>query len=739
MSRSLIGLAFLALLACASWLGSGPAQAAGFGEDDRIERPREKGTPYGAIGLLVRSNGVEVEAGTAFLVSPCHILTAYHVAAGKSKLTPDETSTFFIGEGHIGPGYSGSEHYAAKTQAHPVAWGKYLDADSESMVIRAKAIERNGWEDWAVLKLDTCFGDGEHGYGFLRLKPIATRDLARRGETLPALEVGLPMDRNESALTEDPHCRIIGQIYDSGWQNDCRAIPGNSGGPVLEAPKGEQATVAKSAPETWPRVLAITVSSTLIAGIDRDTSDATSLSADDPSYFSLLSTAVPVSALYSRIASLLPPDPQNGAGLAAQAGDSGYGPKDEDLAIADLSQAINANRQSAELYLRRAMWQAAAEHTDAAIDDYSAAVAVDQQYPPALLMRSQVLALRNDKARGDLTTAIADLGQLLKRFPNSPELRLQRGLMLNRAHRFEEAVADLTAALVDRPTSAAAVIERGSAHIELDQVDAARTDFDLAVKFEPDMPAVFVARGQFLARIGDEAAAMADYDHAIKLFPREADAYSGRGHVLLQQGDIDTALESFNRAVRFDDTAAYLLSGRGSAFQVDGDYAAAIKDYRRAVELDAAEPFTHLLLYVAQRRSGSAAADADAALRSFAGDPRYDDWPRTIARFFLGEIDAAALEHAADQGEPYDRKNQAFDRDFYIGQAAAIKGDKAEASRRFSAVVATGARQYLEFNIAAAEVGALGKLDAANHGNTTPAGEVSTTVRQPTPPKKNEK
>jgi lipoprotein NlpI len=333
-------------------------------------------------------------------------------------------------------------------------------------------------------------------------------------------------------------------------------------------------------------------------------------------------------------------------------------------------------------------------------------------------MRSQILAQRNDKARGDLATAIADLGQLLKRFPHSPELRLQRGLMLNRAHRFEEAIVDLTAVLADRPSSAAAAIERGTAQIELDQVDAARADFDSAVKFEPEVPAVFVARGQFLARLGEEEAALADYDRAIKIFPREADAYSGRGHVLLQQGDVDTALESFDRAVRFDDQAAYLLSGRGSAYQVDGNYAAAIKDYRRAIELDTAEPFTHLLLYVAQRRSGAEAAEAEADLRSFADNARYDDWPRTIARFFLGEIDAPALERAADQGSPYDHENQAFDRDFYLGQAA---------------------RQYLEFNIAAAEIGALGKLDTTDHIADVPTGEVSTTTHKPNPAKKNEK
>lgn len=729
----------LAVICLAS--GAGP-QAAGFGEDDRVERVREKGTPYGAIGLLIRSNGLEVEAGTAFLISPCHVLTAYHVAAGKEKLAADQASTFFIGDGKIGPGYAGSAHYAASSPAHPVAWGKYLDSESELMTLRARAASRNGWEDWAVLKLDTCFGDESHGYGYLRLKPLATRDLAQRGETPAAIEIGLPMDRSEATLTEDPHCRIIGQVYDSGWQDDCRAIPGNSGGPVLEAP-ADGREIAAGDPARWPRVLGITVAGTLIAGIDREESDATTLSADDPNYFALLSTAVPVSAFYSRIASLLPPDPAIDAALAAQAGDSGYGPEDTELAITDLGQAIERQRKTPELYMRRGIWQSAAKHTDAAIADFASALALDPTYPTALLMRSQALAERDDKGRGDLDTAIRDLDRLLERFANSPELRLQRGQMLNRAHRFEDAVTDLTAVLKDRPASAAAAIERGLAEAELDRNEAAQGDFDLAVKFEPELPAVYVARAQFLARIGEEEAALADYDRAIKIFPRAPEAYTGRGHVLLQQGDVDAALESFDRALRFDDKAAYVLSGRGSVHQADGDYDAAVRDYRRAVDLDAGEPFTHLLLYVAQRRGGMDAAAAQAALRSFAGDPRFEAWPRSIARYFLGEIDAAALTRAADQGNAYDRRNQAFDRDFYLGQGAALAGDAAEATLRFSAVVATGARQYLEFNIAAAEIGALGKLGAVADGKVPgtagPSGEVSATSHPPKPSKKNEK
>ena len=45
-------------------------------EDDRIALTRTKGTPMGAIGMLLRLDADGAEAGTGFLVSSCHVLTA---------------------------------------------------------------------------------------------------------------------------------------------------------------------------------------------------------------------------------------------------------------------------------------------------------------------------------------------------------------------------------------------------------------------------------------------------------------------------------------------------------------------------------------------------------------------------------------------------------------------------------------------------------------------------------------
>jgi|AraplaMF_Col_mMF_1032025.scaffolds.fasta_scaffold00104_50 tetratricopeptide (TPR) repeat protein/V8-like Glu-specific endopeptidase len=716
-----LGAIILALFAVVAAERS--ASAAGFGADDRVPRAREKGTLYGAIGLVVHSDGIESEAGTGFLVSPCHVMTAYHVVAGKGKIGDSDTATFYVGEGDIGPAYNGGRRYAVSAIAHPLVWGNFIDGESDNVTQRVKAVQSNGWNDWVLLKLDRCLGDAENGWGYLKFDPIATRELTRTGETLEAMAVGLPKDKDEENLTEDPSCRIVGQMYESGWQHDCLTLPGNSGGPILErkAQAAGTPTGDASGNASWPRVLGITVSLILLDGMDQEAAESAMLSADDPSYFNVLSTAVPVSSFINKVAQYLPQDPEVAAYIAKHSLDTGYslGDKtDYEASIADLGQAMKAKPQDAELRLRHGMWQGAAGNTDAAIEDYTTALKLEPNYPAALLSRSQSLSDRDDKAKHDLETAIADLTNLIGRFKDSAELIMNRGYFLMRDRRFEEAATDFSAVLKLRPKSSGALRARAGVYADLKQFDKAAKDYERAIDLEPTLPISYIARGNFRSQLGEDADAIADFDRAIELYPAAAEAYSGRAYVLLQQGNFKAAIKGFDQALRYDDRASYVLGGRASTYQIMGDHDASIRDYRQAVELDPGEPFIQLLYFVELARAGKT-DEAKKHFATFAADGRFDDWPRTLARFFAGEIDAAAVEKMAAEGDTqFEKEARSFDRDFYLGQAALIAGKNGDAEQRLSAVIATGERQYIEYNIAAADVA---KLRGVAQTDTPPA------------------
>jgi tetratricopeptide (TPR) repeat protein/V8-like Glu-specific endopeptidase len=699
------------------------AGAAGFGDDDRVERHRVKGSVYGAIGLVVHEEGMSTEAGTGFLVSPCHVMTAYHVVAGKEKLKTSDTAKFYVGEGRQGPDYPGGKAYEEGTDAHPVAWGNFLDGESDNMSIRVKAVQSNGWNDWVLLKLDKCFGDPANGWGYLHLRPVATRDLTRSGATLDAVAVGLPKDKSERTLTEDPSCRIIGQMSESGWQHDCITLPGNSGGPVLERTPSQAGQ--------WPEVLGITVSLILLDGMDQEDAEAAMLSADDPSYFSLLSTAVPVSAFINKVAQYLPPDPVVTAYIADHRLDTGYSTGDDidyDGALADYDQAVKAHPSDAELLLRRGLWQASDNKANAAIADYTAALTAEPGYPAALLSRSQSYSDRDDYAQHDLDNAIADLTTLIGRFTDSAELRLNRAYIYSRDHQMDAAIADFSAFLKMRPKSSSALRARANAYAELHRFDLATHDYDRAVDIDPDQPASYIARGNYRSQLGQESEALSDFDKALQLYPAAADAYSGRAYVYIQQGKLKQAISAFDKALTYDEKASYVLGGRASAYQIMGDHDSALRDYAKAVEYEPSEPFIKLLWLVEQARAGKT-DEAKKGLADFAADTRYEGWPRALAQCLSGQIDAAALEKIADQGTAYDRQAHAFDRDFYLGQAALIAGDAAGAKKRLQAVVDTGDRQYIEYNIAAADLAKLnGTATAAGSGAS---GEASNTTVVP--------
>jgi tetratricopeptide (TPR) repeat protein len=656
-------------------------------------------------------------------------MTAYHVVAGKDKLKTSDTAWFYVGEGHRGPDYPGGKAYAEGTEAHPIAWGNFLDGESDNVTTRVKAVQSNGWQDWVLLKLNDCFGDEAHGWGYLHLKPIATRELTRSGDTLQAAAVGLPKDKNERTLTEDPSCRIIGQMSESGWQHDCITLPGNSGGPVLERIPASQGS-DQASDGKWPEVLGITVSLILLDGMDQDAAEAALLSADDPSYFSLLSTAVPVSAFINKVAQYLPPDPAVIAYIADHRLDTGYSNGDDidyDGALADYDQAVKTHPDDAELRLRRGLWQAADGKTDAAIDDYSTALKIEPGYPAALLSRSQSLSDRDDHAKHDLDNATADLTTLIGHFTDSAELRLNRAYIYSRDHQMDAAIDDFTAFLKMRPRSSSAFRARAGAYAELHQFDLATHDYDRAVDIDPDQPASYIARGNYRSQIGRDNEALADFDKALQLYPAAADAYSGKAYVFIQQGKLRQAVAAFDKALTYDEKASYVLGGRASAYQIIGDNDSALRDYAKAVEYDSSEPFIRLLWLVEQARAGKS-AEAKQGFADFAADARYDDWPRALARCLGGEISVADLEHIADQGSDYDKQAHAFDRDFYLGQAALIAGNAADAKKRLQAVVDTGDRQYIEYNIAAADLAKLSTSASTGAADGNVSGEASNTT-----------
>lgn len=699
--RAALWGAVTAALAVLALQPATPAGAVTFGSDDRRPVARLQGAESGPIGMLFYDVGKgQFAAGTAFLVSPCHVLTAYHVAAGGDRVDESKASVFYLGQGKIGPDFPDLDRFAVASPAHPVAWGRFVHANENSpLLARTQSVERNGWEDWALLKLDTCLGAPEHGYGYLKLAPVTTQEVLRGGASMPARSLGLPGDKSTISLWEDPSCRIIGQIYASGWQHDCITIPGNSGGPLLVLDPVTRET----------RVAAISVSVMAVEGVDTAASYAMTLAADDPNYYDYLAVAVPVAAFAARILPHLQADARMSDFVAGQGGDVHYGTandKQAKQAVADLTAAIDATPKRAELYLLRAIWDRYAGGDKAARADLEQALALDGDFTPARYLRGRMALEQGDTAGQQ--AAFADFSLLALDHPDTPDLKLYRGIAAARLKQYDQAIADFDSVLKRQPKSAVAANERGDAWRALRDYDRALADYGRAIASAYDWPEAYRDRGYLYHLLARYEEARGDFDRAIRLNRDDAEAWNGRALVALAEGKVDRAIGDFSHALTILPESGAFYANRATARLIGGDLDKAIDDFQLAVAKDPEEPFLRLLLFVAEARDG-AREDAEGRLAAYAQEHQDQAWPRPIVDLFLGRGSIAAVEQAAAAATGEEAAGQRFDADFYLGQWALLHGDADSAATRFRSVADSRLREYLEFDIARAE---LDDLDA---------------------------
>lgn len=167
--------------------------------------------------------------GTGFLISPCLVLTNYHIVFGDST-SPDER----FGASFYAPAGDGKNY--KKIHGTPILWGPLDSYPSKE-------------NDWALLKIDVCEGKKN---GWLE---IDLRETAKLLEAVVA-SAGHPADKNINDLWLDPLC-YLKNVNSSGRytdlvQNTCALLPGASGSPVFDLKNGYPQVLAMQSSEIQP-------------------------------------------------------------------------------------------------------------------------------------------------------------------------------------------------------------------------------------------------------------------------------------------------------------------------------------------------------------------------------------------------------------------------------------------------------------------------------------------------------
>lgn len=222
MSKRLIGRSRAATLLTAMLLTT-PAEANRFRDNPErvVDRARETWTsPIGELERDVVSKmkdglpDVVSTVGSAFLVSPCYIMTAAHVVYG-DELSPLIDKDYTL---QFRAGTSATSAFAGKTTATPVISGNRDIA------------HRN---DWALMKLNNCVGQRpELGW----LEPSKKRLRLSSGKEV--ITLGFEALQERGALSAAQGRVLQAHLEDDLFKTDATFLPGQSGGPVLSIEDG---------------------------------------------------------------------------------------------------------------------------------------------------------------------------------------------------------------------------------------------------------------------------------------------------------------------------------------------------------------------------------------------------------------------------------------------------------------------------------------------------------------------
>ena len=143
---------------------------------------------------------------------------------------------------------------------------------------------------------------------------------------------------------------------------------------------------------------------------------------------------------------------------------------------------------------------------------------------------------------------------LVKETPNHPQLHLNRGRILSRLGKIEEALVDFDLITSLEPYNTDFISDRAVVLHLLKRNEEALSELDRAANLDPKNPYRYSSRAYLKDRIGDLEGAIADYEKAIELDPEDAVSHNNKGLVEEKLGYQAKSKKSFEKA---DDLVGY--------------------------------------------------------------------------------------------------------------------------------------------------------------------------------------
>jgi tetratricopeptide (TPR) repeat protein len=212
--------------------------------------------------------------------------------------------------------------------------------------------------------------------------------------------------------------------------------------------------------------------------------------------------------------------------------------KNNDEALADLTQAIILDKKNIFAYFYRAQYFQERDRHLLAVRDYTAVIQLRPKHASAYAARGQSNWYRKD---------------------------------------FDEALKDFDQAILLRPDFAFAYANRAGLKKDMHDLQGAESDFEKAVEHGSFDETVFNNRCNFFRELKKYEEAMRDCNRSLEINPQNHYALDSRGDLWMATGNIDAAIIDYEKALQINPLQMVSISNLSTAFERKGDLKKAIE------------------------------------------------------------------------------------------------------------------------------------------------------------------
>ncbi len=252
----------------------------------------------------------------------------------------------------------------------------------------------------------------------------------------------------------------------------------------------------------------------------------------------------------------------------------------------DTGRIMMLTRKSQETSaFERGRVRAAVQEWEAAIRDFSEALALEPEHAVALCERGFCYARLGqlDQAQSDWAAAVAIEPQVGAHYHF-------RGEMLSLEARFQEAVEEYDKAIQLTPQLGRAFAGRAAIWLEQQEMERALNDANRAVELDPTRALSYAERGFVFETREETEQAESDWAKAVQLGADCAGHYRNRAELLARNAHWQDAARALDKAIRFEPDNYQLYEKRAEVRAACQQWSGAEQDLLKLIQLGPANP-----------------------------------------------------------------------------------------------------------------------------------------------------